>query len=308
MSTEKQPGQTYRAVCHQHPELDFPVRADRIDAVEDKNSHLRQPGSHHVAVLTVDLPPSEVEGFPPAGYARQLFSELERYLHPEPRLHDGGEPASHPVLEWSPIGIVPTFTDGKSYSWIIDGRIHLEASRNMPYEAWAEFESPRSRNRARYLATFAPCANREPWFEIWRLSEPDAAGNRTASKLDSAVAGRAVSTTGGSAGLLEFWDREARSPLIIMLQAREQARSDARAEADRQARSADPLIDVVDRLAEAATDYAAAAEVNDEEVLGSEAQRIRKLIGEISPGDLAEVLFRITVSYGETCMLIPEDD
>lgn len=69
-------GMTYRGVCRIHPETQFPVRADRLDAGEDITSHMRTPGGHHVDILDVDLEPTEVEGFPAAGFARNELPKL----------------------------------------------------------------------------------------------------------------------------------------------------------------------------------------------------------------------------------------
>ncbi|MEZ2373389.1 hypothetical protein [Arthrobacter sp. RCC_34] len=100
MTSEKQPDQTYRAVCYFHPEVAFPVREDRLDVLEDKNSHAHRPGSHHVDVLAVDFPPpTEIEGYPNAGYAREFGGLIERELqHMKDRRHRGDDgPASQAV-------------------------------------------------------------------------------------------------------------------------------------------------------------------------------------------------------------------
>ncbi|AYG05537.1 hypothetical protein [Gryllotalpicola protaetiae] len=67
---------TYRAVCYQHMETQFPVRADRLDASEDTASHMNTPGGHHVDILEVDLEPTEVAGFPAGGFARNELPKL----------------------------------------------------------------------------------------------------------------------------------------------------------------------------------------------------------------------------------------
>ncbi|MFC4245071.1 hypothetical protein ACFOYW_17015 [Gryllotalpicola reticulitermitis] len=68
----------YRSVCYLHMEQQFPVRADRLDASEDTASHINTPGGHHVDILDVDLEPTEVAGFPAAGFAR---NELPKLIH-----------------------------------------------------------------------------------------------------------------------------------------------------------------------------------------------------------------------------------
>lgn len=70
----------YRATCYFHMEQTFPVREDKQDACEDKNSHGSRPGGHHLAILEVDLPPTEVEGFPAAGYSKEIPELSERLI------------------------------------------------------------------------------------------------------------------------------------------------------------------------------------------------------------------------------------
>jgi len=67
---------TYRGVCYLHMEQQFPVRADRLDASEDTASHMNTPGGHHVDILDLDLEPTEVAGFPAAGFARNELPKL----------------------------------------------------------------------------------------------------------------------------------------------------------------------------------------------------------------------------------------
>lgn len=68
--------ETYRGVCYQHMQTQFPVRADRLDAQEDITSHIHTPGGHHVDILSVDLEPTEVAGYPAAGFARVELPKL----------------------------------------------------------------------------------------------------------------------------------------------------------------------------------------------------------------------------------------
>lgn len=70
----------YRATCYCHMEQTFPVREDKQDACEDKNSHVGRPGGHHVAILEVDLAPTEVDGFPTAGYSKEIPELCERII------------------------------------------------------------------------------------------------------------------------------------------------------------------------------------------------------------------------------------
>lgn len=70
----------YRATCYFHMEQTFPVREDKQDAREDKNSHGSLPGGHHLAILEVDLAPTEVDGFPAAGYSKEIPELCERII------------------------------------------------------------------------------------------------------------------------------------------------------------------------------------------------------------------------------------
>lgn len=65
----------YQGVCRFHSAAAFPVRADRLDAREDALTHVHLPGGHHIDIVEVDETPSEVEGFPAAGYAQRLFAQ-----------------------------------------------------------------------------------------------------------------------------------------------------------------------------------------------------------------------------------------
>jgi hypothetical protein len=67
-------------------------------------------------------------------------------------------------------------------------------------------------------------------------------------------------------------------------------------------RTADPLIGVVDALGEAGTDYACAAEANDEPGKAQAADLIRDRIAGLDQKDLAEVLLRVTIQYGIACL------
>lgn len=70
----------YRVTCYCHMEQTFPVREDKQDACEDKNSHVIRPGGHHVAILEVDLAPTEVDEFPAAGYSKEIPELCERII------------------------------------------------------------------------------------------------------------------------------------------------------------------------------------------------------------------------------------
>lgn len=135
-------------------------------------------------------------------------------------------------------------------------------------------------------------------FEMWRLSEPDAKGYRSASVLPRGMVNRYIP--------IASWphrpDRQGTSPLLCELWDEAQAQRHAEAEAGRKARAADPLIGVVDALSEAGTDYACAVEANDEPGKAQATDRIRDDIARLDQKDLAEVLLRVTIQYGIACL------
>lgn len=70
----------YQSFCELHPGTDFPVRVDPRDASEDRNHHMRTPGSHIVDTHPTDEAPREAAGFPPAGSAARLESDISEAL------------------------------------------------------------------------------------------------------------------------------------------------------------------------------------------------------------------------------------
>lgn len=64
----------------------------------------------------------------------------------------------------------------------------------------------------------------------------------------------------------------------------------------------DRMESLLNALTEAATDHAAAAEVNDETGMAKGAAYLRGLIAGIPREDLPEILFRITIEHGTACL------
>ncbi|MHA7170072.1 hypothetical protein ACX801_18155 [Arthrobacter bambusae] len=207
---------------------------------------------------------------------------------------------SGPMMEWRADGLVPTYTDGETFAWALDDRISLETDFGVPIDAWAEFVDPRTTTGKPRLATFRVHG---PKFEIWKLSEPDNQGHQAASRLPRGLVTRYIPLTSWPSRP----DRTGSSPLLCQLWDDAQAELQAKIEADRRARAADPLINVVDALTEAGAGYACAAEADDETGMARDAKYLRELIAEIAPRDLAEVLFRVTVQYGNACMSADTD-
>lgn len=205
------------------------------------------------------------------------------------------------MMEWRSDGLVPTYTDGEMFAWVIDGRISLETDNGLPIAAWAEFTDHRSATGRPLLATFRVHG---PGYEIWRLSEPDAEGLRSASELPRELITRYIPYS----SMPHRTDRQDASPLLCRLWDDAQAQLQARIEAGRRAREADPLISIVDALGEAGTGYASADEDDNEPDKARAAEYIRELIAGIDQQDLPEVLFRITVENGTASLLIADAD
>lgn len=212
-------------------------------------------------------------------------------------------------LRWRSDGIVPTYTDGESFCWLIEGRISLEADWNLGIAAWAEFANPRSSSRRPMLAVFGPMVH-GPHLSLWRLSDPDTTGMRTATRLDHSTASWTVydgSDGGGPSAWLSFREREAATPLLSALQERVMAEFEAEVEANRLAREADPLIGVMDALFEVAMQPAASDEFNDTAGQLRDQQRLREFIDSIKAEDLREILYRLALDHGAMAFRTAED-
>lgn len=206
-------------------------------------------------------------------------------------------------MDWKTDGLVPTFTDGETFAWVIDGRISLEVPFRAPIVAWAEFANPRSSTGRRMLATFQ-AAGFGPRFEIWRLFEPGTDRYWRASALPREMVTRYIPYA--------TWPHHAdcpdASPLLCRLWDAAQEQRRAKTEADRSTREADPLIYVVEALGDAGTDYAVEEETRDEAGKIRAAEYLRECIARIAPENLAEVLFRVTIEYGNASLYAADDE
>ncbi|MFJ3957029.1 hypothetical protein [Arthrobacter sp. NPDC090010] len=201
------------------------------------------------------------------------------------------------VLEWRTEGLVPTYTDGEMYGWMIDDRISLETDIGSPITAWAEFVYPRSGRPG--LATYRGHVPDGPGFQVWGLWAVDGDGRSEARPRSPELVHRVIPA--------QTWpshpDREGVSPVLRRLWDEAVAGDHAPDEPSRRGGESDALSGEFSALAGAGIDYGISAEMENDADMDRAAERIRAAISTIRSEDLPEVLFRMTLEYGNVSVV-----
>lgn len=194
------------------------------------------------------------------------------------------------ALGWRVDAIEPTYSVGYMRAWVLGGSIEVEVENGVPIVAWAEFTDHKRKSPGNLLATYH-------LFEsgggsrlcVWRIGTARPDGRRTAEAEAGTVRryfriGDYPPNVTADAVLRELFD------------AAEERQRDL-AEAEELRRAQDPLIDVLDRI---------------KDQVAEDRTGLRALVGELSRGDLEELMVRLAVDYDELgdtlCELENSDD